>query len=120
MSRSRTAPTRSREAANLPLVCGCVADPRGRLRIQGALRDVAAVLWFDTFVELRSRLETEQRRVMVVVVDVEDGTGASAAAFARDMSESFAGVGVVAYREPTLDSQADVCLLGAAGVHDLL
>jgi hypothetical protein len=120
MSRSRTAFTRSGQPANLPLVCGCIADRRGRLRIQGALRDVATVLWFETFVELRSQLEIEQRRVMVVVIDVEDRTGASAAAFARDMSESFAGVGVVAYRKPARDSQADVCLLGAAGVHDLL
>ena len=119
MPRRRTARTRS-EGDDEPLVFGCVADPVGRSRIKGALNGAAVVRWFNSFVDLREALELEPRHVMVVVVDVVDPTGASADGFARGIADYHAGVGVVAYRKPAKDSQADVCQLGAAGVHDVL
>jgi AraC-like DNA-binding protein len=59
-------------------------------------------------------------RVIVAVVDTEDPTGASAHGFARALSEDYPGIGVVVYRRMVADSEADVCMLGAAGVHDIL
>jgi AraC-like DNA-binding protein len=78
------------------------------------------VRWFDSFVDLRESLETEIERVIVAVVDMEDHTGASAHGFARAMSASYPAIGLVVYRERLAQSEADVCLLGAAGVHDIL
>lgn len=117
MLRSHGAPPRS-EA--LPLVFGCLADPLRRRKVESALRDAADARWFGSFVDLREALETEPRRVVVAVIDMRDPTGASANGFARTMADTYPGIGIVAYRHPRRDSEAEVCQLGASGVHDLL
>jgi AraC-like DNA-binding protein len=117
MIRSHGACPRSEE---LPLIFGCVADTLWRRRVEASLRDAADVRWFSSFVDLREALESESRRVLVAIVDMEDATGASAYGFARGMSQAYAGIGIVAYRRARGDSEADICMLGAAGVHDVL
>jgi AraC-like DNA-binding protein len=117
MLRSHAAPPRSEP---LPLVFGCLADPVRRRKVESALRDAATARWFSSFVDLREALETEIQRVVVAVVDMHDSTGASAHGFARTMADAYPGIGIVAYRHSRRDSEADVCQLGAAGVHDLL
>lgn len=116
MTRSPTAPPRS----DLPLTFGCVRDPLWRRRLESSLRGYAEVRWFETFVDLREALETEPRRVLVAVVELHDRTGASAQGFARTMGAVYPGIGIVAYRESKASSEADICQLGAAGVHDVL
>ena len=117
MTRSPTAPVRSDEPQ---LIFGCVASPLRRRKLESSLRDAAAIRWFSSFVDLREALETEIQRVIVAVVDMEDPTGASAHGFARSLGERYPGIGVVVYRRIVADSEADVCQLGAAGVHDIL
>lgn len=117
MLRSHTALPRSEEP---PLIFGCVADLLRRRKVESSLRDVAAVRWFNSFVDLRESLETEITRVAVAIVEMEDPTGASAHGFARAMAKSYSGIGLIVYRDPRVDSEADVCMLGAAGVHDIL
>lgn len=95
-------------------------QPLWKRKVENSLRDAARVRWFDTFIDLREALETEIARVIVAVVDFEDRTGASAHGFARAMSESYPGIGIVVYRDAKAQSEADVCMLGAAGVHDIL
>jgi AraC-like DNA-binding protein len=104
-----------------PLVFGCVASEARRRKLESSLRDAAVLRWFNSFVDVREALETEIRHVAVAVVDMEDPTGASAHGFAQTMSRSYPGVGLVVYRdERGPESKADVCMLGAAGVHDIL
>ena len=78
------------------------------------------IRWFSSFVDLREALEIEIQRVIVAVVDMTDPTGASAHGFTRALAEQYPGIGVVVYRRMVADSEADVCQLGAAGVHDIL
>ena len=104
----------------LPLVFGCVASPQRKRKVESSLAGAAVIRWFNSFVDLRESLETEIERVVVAIVDMEDPTGASAHGFARTMGQSYPGIGIVAYRSGHADSEADVCLLGAAGVHDIL
>jgi AraC-like DNA-binding protein len=117
MVRSPTAPPRSEDSQ---LVFGCVASPLRRRKLESSLRDAATIRWFSSFVDLREALETEIERVIVAIVDTEDPTGASAHGFTRALAETYPGIGVVVYRRARADSEADVCLLGAAGVHDIL
>jgi AraC-like DNA-binding protein len=117
MVRSQTARPWSEP---LPLVFGCVALPIRRRKVESSLRDAAVVRWFSSFVDLREALETEIERVVVALVDIEDPTGASAHGFARMLGASNPGMGIVAYRSLRANSDAEICLLGAAGVHDIL
>ena len=117
MSRSLDAPVRS---TDLQLVFGCVASPLRQRKLESSLRDAAAIRWFNSFVDLREALEVQVERVIVAVVDTEDPTGASAEGFARSLGEHYPGIGVVVYRRLVAESGADVCQLGAAGVHDIL
>lgn len=117
MTRSPTAPPRSDDRQ---LIFGCVSSPLRRRKLESSLRDAAVIRWFNSFVDLREALETEITRVIVAVVEMADPTGASAHGFARALTESHPGIGVVVYRQARADSEADVCLLGAAGVHDIL
>lgn len=107
-------------SGDLPIVFGCVASPLRKRKLESSLRGAALIRWFNSFVDLREALETEIMRVIVAVVDVEDPTGASAHGFARTMAERYPGIGLVAYRSARGESEADVCMLGAAGVHDIL
>jgi AraC-like DNA-binding protein len=88
--------------------------------LESSLKGAAIIRWFDSFVDLREALETEIQRVIVAVVDMSDPTGASAHGFARSLAGLYPGIGVVVYRRMVADSEADVCQLGAAGVHDIL
>ena len=117
MTRSPTAPVRSDEPQ---LIFGCVAAELRRRKLESSLRGAAVIRWFNSFVDLREALETEIHRVIVAVVDMADPTGASAHGFARSLAESYPGIGVVVYRRMVAESEADVCQLGAAGVHDIL
>src|SRR4051812_25857724 len=117
MVRSPSAPARSDD---VQLIFGCVSAPLRRRKLESSLRDAAVIRWFNSFVDLREALETEIARVIVAIVDMADPTGASAHGFARSLTEEHPGIGVVVYRHARADSEADVCLLGAAGVHDLL
>jgi AraC-like DNA-binding protein len=117
MTRSPGARARSDDAQ---LIFGCVASPLRRRKLESSLRDAAVIRWFNSFVDLREGLETEIERVIVAVVDMEDPTGASAHGFARALADRHPGIGVVVYRHGRGDSEADVCMLGAAGVHDIL
>jgi AraC-like DNA-binding protein len=117
MARSPTARLRCDDPQ---LVFGCVASPLRRRKLESSLRDAAIIRWFASFIDLREALETEIERVIVAVVDTEDPTGASAHGFARALAESNPGIGVVVYRRARAESEADVCMLGAAGVHDIL
>jgi AraC-like DNA-binding protein len=118
MARSPSALPRSDDP---PLIFGCVAAPLRRRKLESSLRDAADLRWFASFVDLREALETEIQRVVVAVVDMEDPTGSSAHGFALSMSERYPGIGIVVYRDARGgDSKADVCMLGAAGVHDIL
>jgi AraC-like DNA-binding protein len=117
MVRSPTASPRSDDSQ---LIYGCVASPLRRRKLESSLRDAAHFRWFPSFVDLREALETEIERVIVAVVDMEDATGASAHGFARWLSGTNPGIGVVVYRHARADSEADVCMLGAAGVHDII
>jgi AraC-like DNA-binding protein len=117
MTRSQGAPPRSEE---LPLVFGCVSDELRRRKLESSLRGAAMLRWFDSFVDLREALETEIVRVIVAVVDMEDPAGQSAHGFASSLSGAYPGIGIVAYRVRRNDSEADICMLGAAGVHDVL
>jgi AraC-like DNA-binding protein len=117
MSRSHGAPPRSED---LPLIFGCVAEPLWRRRVESSLRGAAQVRWFDSFVDLREALETEIQRVVVALVDMQDRTGASAHGFARAVSAAYPGIGLVVYRGSRSASEAELCMLGAAGVHDIL
>jgi AraC-like DNA-binding protein len=117
MTRSHGAPPRSDDRQ---LIFGCVSSPLRRRKLESSLRDAADIRWFNSFVDLREALETEITRVIVAVVDMADPTGAAAHGFARTLTESHPGIGVVVYRQARNDSEADVCLLGAAGVHDIL
>src|ERR1043165_6798137 len=117
MTRSPTARPRSDE---MQLIFGCVASPLRRRKLESSLRDAAIIRWFNSFVDLREALETEIQRVIVAVVDVTDPTGASAHGFARSLADHYPGIGVVVYRRMVAESEADVCQLGAAGVHDIL
>ena len=117
MARSPTAPARSDDSQ---LVFGCVASPLRRRKLESSLKGAASIRWFGSFVDLREALETEVERVIVAIVDTEDPTGASAHGFTRALGETYPGIGVVVYRRARADSEADVCLLGAAGVHDIL
>jgi AraC-like DNA-binding protein len=101
-------------------VFGCVASPLRRRKLESSLRGAATIRWFGSFVDVREALETEVQRVIVAIVDTEDPTGASAHGFTRALGETYPGIGVVVYRRARADSEADVCLLGAAGVHDIL
>lgn len=118
MVRSQSARPRSED--ELPLIFGCVADPLRRRKVESSLRAAAVLRWFGSFVDLREALETEIHRVVVAIVDIEDATGASAHGFARSMSEAYPGIGIVVYCGRPAYSDADVCMLGAAGVHDIL
>lgn len=118
MLRSQSARPRSEE--ELPLVFACVADSLRRRKVESALRGAAALRWFSSFVDLREALETEIVRVGVAIVDTEDPTGASAHGFARSMADTYPGIGIVVYRDRRAYSGAEVCMLGAAGVHDIL
>lgn len=118
MARSTSAPVRREPAA--PLIFGCVRQPLWRRKVERSLRGAARVRWFDSFVDLREALETEIERVIVAIVDMQDHTGASAHGFARSMSDSYPGMGIVVYRDHPVQSEADICMLGAAGVHDTL
>jgi AraC-like DNA-binding protein len=117
MTRSPTAHVRSDD---LQLIFGCVASPLRRRKLESSLRDAATIRWFNSFVDLREALETEVQRVIVAVVDMADPTGAAAHGFARSLADRYPGIGVVVYRRMVADSEADVCQLGAAGVHDIL
>lgn len=117
MVRSPSAPVRSELA---PLIFGCVGSPLWRRKVESSLRGAARVRWFDSFVDLREALETEIERVIVAIVEMADHTGASAHGFARSMSDSYPGIGIVVYRDHPVQSEADICMLGAAGVHDML
>jgi AraC-like DNA-binding protein len=97
-----------------------VASPLRRRKLESSLREAAIIRWFNSFVDLREALETEIQRVIVAVVDMTDPTGASAHGFARSLADHYPGIGVVVYRRMVADSEADVCQLGAAGVHDIL
>jgi hypothetical protein len=119
-SVSRAARPEVRAATESALVWGCMSDALGRRRIQTSLKGHATVEWFPSFVEMRRALETEQRDVGVIVMDVKDPTGAVAPVFARWLAKTFPGVGVIAYKYPRSESQSDLCALGAAGVHDIL
>jgi AraC-like DNA-binding protein len=101
-------------------VFACVADPIRRRKLENSLRDAALVRWFNSFVDLREALETEIQRVIVAVVDMQDPTGASAHGFARSLTDHYPGIGVVVYRRLVAESEAEVCQLGKAGVHDIL
>lgn len=102
------------------LVWGCIGDSLGRRRIQSALRGYADIEWFQSFGEMRRGLEQARRDVGVVLVDMEDSTGAAAHVFVKRMADTFPAVGIIAYRHPRSDSQADLCRLAAAGIHDIL
>jgi len=117
MPRSPTAPARSEEPQ---LIFGCVESPLRRRKLESSLREAATIRWFHSFVDLREALELEVQRVIVAVVDMIDPTGASAYGFARSLAEHYPGIGLVVYRRMVADSQAEVCQLGAAGVHDIL
>lgn len=117
MTRSPTALPRSDDQQ---LIFGCVASPLRRRKLESSLRDAAVIRWFSSFVDLREALETEIQRVIVAVVEMTDSTGASAHGFARSLADRYPGIGVVVYRRMVADSEADVCQLGAAGVHDIL
>jgi AraC-like DNA-binding protein len=117
MSRSPTARVGSDD---LQLIFGCVASPLRRRKLESSLRDAAVIRWFNSFVDLREALETEIQRVIVAVVEMTDPTGASAHGFARSLADRYPGIGVVVYRRMVAESEADVCQLGAAGVHDIL
>jgi AraC-like DNA-binding protein len=117
MSRSPTALARSNE---IQLVFGCVAAPLRRRKLESSLQGAAIIRWFKSFVDLREALEVEPDHVIVAVVDIHDPTGASAHGLARILGEDHPGIGVVVYRRLVADSEADVCQLGAAGVHDIL
>jgi AraC-like DNA-binding protein len=117
MTRSPTAPPRS---GDRQLIFGCVASPLRRRKLESSLRDAAVIRWFNSFVDLREGLEVEITRVIVAIVDMEDPAGASAHGLARALAEAYPGIGLVVYRQTRADSEADVCLLGAAGVHDIL
>jgi hypothetical protein len=117
MSRSPTAPARSDDQQ---LIFGCVASPLRRRKLESSLRGAAQIRWFNSFIDLREALEIELDRVIVAVVDVEDPTGASAHGFARALAEEYPGIGIVAYRRMAAESEAEVCMLGASGVHDIL
>jgi AraC-like DNA-binding protein len=117
MTRSPTARARSDDPQ---LIFGCVTSPLRRRKLESSLRDAAVIRWFTSFVDLREALETEIDRVIVAIVDTEDPTGASAHGFARGLADNYPGIGVVVYRSSKEESKADVCMLGAAGVHDIL
>ena len=117
MSRSPTARVGSDD---LQLIFGCVASPLRRRKLESSLRDAATIRWFNSFVDLREALEIEIQRVIVAVVEMTDPTGASAHGFARSLADRYPGIGVVVYRRLVAESEADVCQLGAAGVHDIL
>jgi len=117
MTRSPSARLRSDDTQ---LIFGCVASPLRRRKLESSLRDAAEIRWFNSFVDLREALETEIQRVIVAVVEMTDPTGASAHGFARSLADLYPGIGVVVYRRMVADSEADVCQLGAAGVHDIL
>ena len=117
MTRSPTARVRSDD---LQLIFGCVASPLRRRKLESSLRDAATIRWFNSFVDLREALETEIQRVIVAIVEMTDPTGASAHGFARSLADHYPGIGVVVYRRMVAESEADVCQLGAAGVHDIL
>jgi AraC-like DNA-binding protein len=104
----------------LQLIFGCVASPIRRRKLESSLRDAAVIRWYNSFVDLREALETEIQRVIVAVVDMTDPTGAAAQGFARSLADRYPGIGVVVYRRLVAESEADVCQLGAAGVHDIL
>jgi AraC-like DNA-binding protein len=118
MARSPSALPRSDDR---PLIFGCVGSPVRRRKLESSLRDAAELRWFTTYVDLREALETQIKRVIVAVVDMEDAAGHSAHGFALTMSDEYPGIGIVVYRDARgADSKADVCMLGAAGVHDIL
>ena len=117
MPRSDTASARSDDT---PLIFGCVGSPSRRRKLESSLREAATVRWFSSFVDLREALEFEIQRVLVAVVDMTDSTGASALGFARSLTERYPGIGIVVHRRMVAESEADVCQLGAAGVHDIL
>lgn len=103
-----------------PLVFGCVADSLRRRRVESALRSLSDVRWFADFSELVAALKGEVRRVHAAVFDVEDCRGAAGAGLARLLRESYAGIGLVVYRARDQLTDAQLCALGAAGVHDML
>jgi AraC-like DNA-binding protein len=100
-------------------MCSLASDQR-RKRIAAALRGHAEVLWRAGFADIRETLETTMASVLVVVIDVEDPTGASAQGLASMMRDSFRGIGVVAYVKNGVGNSADLCAMGASGVHDFL
>jgi hypothetical protein len=106
----------------LPVAChviGCIRDPLGRRRIETALRDSAVIEWCATFAALRTHLSVRVGPTDIAVFDRQDSTGASADALARDLAKRHPGIGLVAYMPPP-ETDGELCLLGAAGVHDLL
>src|SRR4051812_2976062 len=113
-------PTASVRSDDLQLIFGCVASPLRRRKLESSLRDAAVFRWFNSFVDLREALETEIQRVIVTIVEMMDPTGAAAHGFARSLADHYPGIGIVVYRRMVADSEADVCQLGAAGVHDIL
>jgi len=117
MARSPTAPVGSDDSQ---LIFGCVESPLRRRKLESSLRDAAVIRWFNSYVDLREALEIEIQRVIVAVVEMTDPTGASAHGFARSLADHYPGIGVVVYRRMVAESEADVCQLGAAGVHDIL
>ena len=83
------------------------------------MREVARPRWFETFGAMREALDAETAPVSVAVVDLKDQRGASASEFARSLRSAYPALGIVAYHRRT-DDNAQICLLGASGVHDLL
>jgi AraC-like DNA-binding protein len=102
------------------LVFCSVADGLRRRRLESSLRSVSDLRWFPDFSHLTEALKEETRRVHVAVFDVSDSRGASASGLARGLSERHRGIGLVAYRSPGELTDAQLCALGAAGVHDTL
>lgn len=84
------------------------------------MRPDTRVVWWPTFAALREGLTREPSHVVTVIVGLEDPSGASAVAFAQAMAENHPGTGIVVHRAESKGSQADLCALGAAGVHDIL
>jgi AraC-like DNA-binding protein len=120
MSRSDSASAGSAGDEIPSCVFGCLSDQAAVRRLDRAMRPDTRVLWWPTFAKLREGLTHESCHVVTVVVGLEDSTGASAVAFAQAMAQNHPGTGIVVHRAESKGSQADLCALGAAGVHDIL
>jgi AraC-like DNA-binding protein len=119
LTRARTTGVAQVRGSTHRRVLGCVLDQRARHRLELALRGHAQLEWFDSFESVRSALDRE-RRICTVVVGMRDGSGESAAEFARSVRSAARGAAIVACCDLGGGGVPSVSELAVAGVHDVL